>query len=587
MRPQRKRGLTEHLGKLEGGAQFREALLGVSAIGQRGAQNDARGGFLLAGSRGSRCLECLLGRRLPDGWVLVHRPHRKTRELNQDDCAGHAWAIRRHQRSRMLQRLADVVLASQILEGDRFTRQQQRRALTGLGFVELAERFVIQGERLLDISRRVGGTGRHAQYLNDIDAAALGRVGYAGPQLECALEVTQRLRRRVCRCQLGRLGAGHECLRGVVGRVPMNRQRRGSQRGRAAQRTIGGYRLGVGGVCTHALTRHRVGVDRVAGERVAEPVPVISCVGRQQLMFDDLGERRVEARLVEARDRREQAVGHRSPRRRRDSEQPEPRFGQPLGPGEQDVAQGDRELLRAGARLYRGEDLLDQESVALGALIQRLEHRAWGRAAHDRLQLAGRLLPGEARKLQPPHRPYPLPCRDQGPERMRPVYLVRTEREHEQHAHAAQAPHEQRDEVQRGAIRPLQVLDHEHQRPVGGQALDHPEHQLEQARAARLAGRAGRAGRLWVELGEQASQVRPRRTEEAVELAGVHHAHERAQRVDQRAERHPLASELDAAADQHPRSALAGPLGRLLDEPRLADAGLAADQHHRRLAGDG
>jgi hypothetical protein len=125
----------------------------------------------------------------------------------------------------------------------------------------------------------------------------------------------------------------------------------------------------------------------------------------------------------------------------------------------------------------------------------------------------------------------------------------------------------------------VQVLDHEHQRPVGRQSLDHPEDQLEQPRAPGLARRGRRAGRLGVELGEQASQVRARRSQEPLELIRVHHPGQRPECVDHRAEWQTLATELDAATGKNPGAACPGPLGRLLDEPRLAHASLAADQH--------
>ena len=85
-----------------------------------------------------------------------------------------------------------------------------------------------------------------------------------------------------------------------------------------------------------------------------------------------------------------------------------------------------------------------------------------------------------------------------------PVNLVGAEGEHEQHAHAAKLADEQRHEVERGAIRPMQVLDHEHQWPVGGQALDHPEHQLEQlGRCPPRRPGAARRRAARIELGEQ------------------------------------------------------------------------------------
>src|ERR1700748_2666820 len=102
--------------------------------------------------------------------------------------------------------------------------------------------------------------------------------------------------------------------------------------------------------------------------------------------------------------------------------------------------------------------------------------RAWGGPAQDRLELARRLLAGEAWKLEPPDRPHPLPPRPERPQRMGPVNLVRAEGEDQQDAHPSQAADQERDEVERRAIGPLEVLNREHQGPVCCQPLDEAEH---------------------------------------------------------------------------------------------------------------
>jgi hypothetical protein len=57
--------------------------------------------------------------------------------------------------------------------------------------------------------------------------------------------------------------------------------------------------------------------------------------------------------------------------------------------------------------------------------------------------------------------------------------------------------------------------------------------------------------------------------------------------VGERAERQALAAHLDAAAGEDPRARRARAPGRLLDEPRLAHAGLAAQEHDRGVAREG
>jgi hypothetical protein len=64
-------------------------------------------------------------------------------------------------------------------------------------------------------------------------------------------------------------------------------------------------------------------------------------------------------------------------------------------------------------------------------------------------------------------------------------------------------------------------------------------------------------------------------------------SHERAERVRERAERQALAAHLDAAAREDSRARLARASRRLLDKPRLAHAGLAAEDHDRGIPRDG
>ena len=78
----------------------------------------------------------------------------------------------------------------------------------------------------------------------------------------------------------------------------------------------------------------------------------------------------------------------------------------------------------------------------------------------------------------------------------------------------------------------------------------------------------------------------PGRPDEGIELLGGRVAHERAERVRERAERQPLAAHLDAAARKDPRARGARALSGLLDEPRLAHPGLATQEHHRRIPRD-
>ena len=101
------------------------------------------------------------------------------------------------------------------------------------------------------------------------------------------------------------------------------------------------------------------------------------------------------------------------------------------------------------------------------------------------------------------------------------------------------------------------------------------------------------------QLGDQPGQLGRRRPEGVLELRSRNLADERAQDLDDRAERQASLPERDAAAGQDERGArrsgfaqaclrrLPDPGDELGDQPALADPRLAVDQDHRRLPGGG
>ena len=169
---------------------------------------------------------------------------------------------------------------------------------------------------------------------------------------------------------------------------------------------------------------------------------------------------------------------------------------------------------------------------------------------------------------------------------MAAVQLVGAEADDHQHASAVQRAHEKGDEVERRPIRPVQILDHEHERAVGGQPLDHAYDQLEQPRRAALTEGSPAERAVGIEVRQHLRQLGAGRPDELIELLGRRVAHQRAECVRERAERQAIAAHLDAAAREHPRARLARALGGLLDESCLAHAGLATQEHDRRVARD-
>ena len=146
---------------------------------------------------------------------------------------------------------------------------------------------------------------------------------------------------------------------------------------------------------------------------------------------------------------------------------------------------------------------------------------------------------------------------------------------------APHGPYEEAEEVQRRRVGPVQVLDDQQHRSGCGQPVEHREQQLEQLCAGgrhrrRLAGRS--------QLGQESGDVRPGPAEHLVERLGRGRAGEVTEDVDHRGERHALATALDARPGQHPYASgeLLG--AQLLHQPRLADAGFAAQQDGVGLA---
>ena len=319
---------------------------------------------------------------------------------------------------------------------------------------------------------------------------------------------------------------------------------------------------------------------------MAEHVAALGVVDHEHVVLDGLAQRRVELGLLEARDRGEQPVGHGAARGRRDAQQPLGGWVEALDAGEEDVAQGQRQLVGVRAALHRAEDLLDEECVALRALVDLVHEPRARRRAEDGLELLRDLRAPEALQLDALHGPYALPAGDERPQRMAAVQLVGAEADDHEHASAVQRAHEQGHEVERRPIRPVQILDHEHERAVGSEPLDHAHDQLEQARRAALTEGSPAERAVGIEVRQHLPQLGAGRSDELIELLGRRVAHERAERVRERAERQALAAHLDAAAREHPRARLARALGRLLDESCLAHAGLATQEHHRRVPRD-
>jgi hypothetical protein len=176
------------------------------------------------------------------------------------------------------------------------------------------------------------------------------------------------------------------------------------------------------------------------------------------------------------------------------------------------------------------------------------------------------------------------------PQRMAAVQLVAAIRAHDEQALVAQAAQQRGQELERRAVGPLQVVDHEDHRPVGGELVEQAAKQAEQAGLGqRLAGcgQAVRAGRQRVgaQLGQQTRELGAVGAHEVVERLRPQLAHQAAQRAGDRRVRQLAGAEGHAVAAQHVRPRRGRQALQLAQQTRLADARLARYEHGCRIAG--
>ena len=145
-----------------------------------------------------------------------------------------------------------------------------------------------------------------------------------------------------------------------------------------------------------------------------------------------------------------------------------------------------------------GRQLLGEERVALGAGEELVDQARLGPAAEDPRQLGDHLLAREALERHALDDRGALGLGHQRAQRMAAVQLVGAVGGEEQHALLARVAHEEGQEVARGAVGPVDVLEDEHERLRLGQPTQQRRAAARRrapARArARRRGRARRAG---------------------------------------------------------------------------------------------
>jgi hypothetical protein len=153
---------------------------------------------------------------------------------------------------------------------------------------------------------------------------------------------------------------------------------------------------------------------------------------------------------------------------------------------------------------------------------------------------------------------------------MAPVQLVGAVGAYQEHPRGARGADQEGDQVTGRAVGPVQVLDDEHERVLRGLRREETGDEVEQVTPVVVGHRTGRT-KLREEPGEVGLVAVERRP-----AVGAQHL---AQHGGERRERQPFLAQLEALAGEDPGTSGTGVAGELVDQPGLADAGLAAHEH--------
>ena len=126
----------------------------------------------------------------------------------------------------------------------------------------------------------------------------------------------------------------------------------------------------------------------------------------------------------------------------------------------------------------RGDELLGEERVAFGALVDRRDQARPGRMPEDRAELAGDLATLEPSQLDPLDAGSAIRLGEPEEQRVAPRQLVAAERDEQQQTLRLGIADQERQELPCRVVGPVQVLDREHDRSVGGEPPEQVEEGL-------------------------------------------------------------------------------------------------------------
>lgn len=377
---------------------------------------------------------------------------------------------------------------------------------------------------------------------------------------------------------------GGQRLGGLVGVVPVT--------GQPGREFVGGHQPGVGlqglrvtAVDTAALPGQQIVADGLTDQRVPEAVAVAVVGGEQDLGAHGGAQGFDEFVLTEPRDGLQQPVLDGGAALGDDAGDALRGLGQCLDPDEQQVAQAVAEAGAAALGDAAGE-FLDEEGVAVGTAEDPVDHARGGLGVEDAGHLGADLAAVEPGQLQAHHGTHPVELGEEGPQRVAAVDVVGAVGGQDDEPAAGERAQQVAEEFAGRAVGPVQVLEGDDERALLRQPFQQPRGELEEPGAAVLVALVGegvgavRPAQAGQQAGEFALAAGGRGDQFVAEPA-VQGAQDRRDG----GERQSVRADLHAGADggHGPRPVLRRG-EELLDEPGLADAGLAADHQRLRLA---
>jgi hypothetical protein len=137
-----------------------------------------------------------------------------------------------------------------------------------------------------------------------------------------------------------------------------------------------------------------------------------------------------------------------------------------VDPAQQHARQGRRKVGRVAAAAHQAGQLLHQVRVAAGPVEDEIDEPGGGIGAEDRAELGGDLPRLEPAQLHVLHGPEPVPAGDQRTQRVAPVQLVGPVGGQQHDPDPAQRPDQEGNQLPGGLVGPVQVLQHQQQRPA-------------------------------------------------------------------------------------------------------------------------